>query len=64
MVEHPHALEQLVLVQIFITIATVVTTEKEVALLVVFLLVTGVGKHQLVRKVSFKLIGSLYRELL
>ena len=51
MVEHPYVLEQPVLVQTFITIATVVTTEKEVAMLDVFLLATGV-KHQLARKVS------------
>ena len=30
MVEHPHVLEQPLLVRIFITIATVVTIEKEV----------------------------------
>ena len=42
MVEHPHALEQPVLVQDFITIVTAVTIKKEVAMLDVFLLVTGV----------------------
>ena len=51
MVEHPHALEQPVLVQTFITIVTVDTTEREVAMLDVSLLATGV-KHQLARKVS------------
>ena len=42
MAEHPHVLEQLELVQTFTTIVTVVTIEKEVAMLDVFLLVTGV----------------------
>ena len=40
------------LVQTFTTIATVGTIEKEVAMLDVFLSVTGVRKHQLVREVS------------
>ena len=52
MVEHHHALEQPVLVRPFITIVTAVTIVLEVAMLDVFLLVTGVGKHPLVTKVS------------
>ena len=53
MVEHPHVLEQPVLVQTSTTIVTVVTTEMEVAMLDVFSLATGV-KHQLARKVSVR----------
>ena len=52
MVEHPHVLEQPVLVQTFITIVTVVTIEKEVALLLVFYLETGLQGYLLARKVS------------
>ena len=52
MVEQHHALEQPVLVWPCITIVTVVTIVLEVAMLDVFLLVTGVGKHPLVTKVS------------
>ena len=51
MVQLPHALEQPELVQTFITIATVVTTEMEVAMLGVSHLETGLQKHQLARKV-------------
>ena len=51
MVQLPHVLEQLGLVQPFITIVTVVTTEMEVAMLDVFHLATGLQKHQLARKV-------------
>ena len=52
MVEHPHALEQPVLVQDFITIVTVVTTKKEVAIGHVYLLVIGL-MHQLVEMVCY-----------
>ena len=51
MVEHPHVLEQPELVQTLITIVTVVTIAKEVAMLDVLFLATGV-KHLPVRKVS------------
>ena len=46
MVGHPHVLEQPVLVQTFTTIVTVVSTEKEVAMLDVFSLATGVKHHR------------------
>ena len=64
MAEHPHALEQPELVQTFTTIVTVVTTEKEVAMLDVFLLVTGVkplpvGKVRLSTMIYFILMVSL-----
>ena len=55
MVEYLHVLEQPVLVPNFITIVTVDTIEKEVAMLDVFLMVTGV-KHQPVGKVSEKMV--------
>ena len=51
MVEHPHVLEQPVLVQDFITIVTVVTTKKEVSILAVLFLAIGL-KHLPVKKVS------------
>ena len=51
MVEYPHVLEQPELVQTFITLVTVVTIEKEVAMLDVLFSATGV-KHQPVRMVS------------
>ena len=52
MVQLPHVLEQPVLVQLFITIVTVVTIKMEVAMLDVFHLETGLQKHQFARKVS------------
>ena len=51
MVQDRIALEQLMLVLTCTTIVTAVTIEKEVAMLNVFLLVTGLNR-QLARKVS------------
>ena len=50
MAEHPHVLEHPVLVQDFITIATVVTFEKEVVTEDVCIMAIGV-MHQLVKGV-------------
>ena len=58
MVEHPHVLEQPVLVQTFITIVTVVTTKKEVVTEHVCLMAIGV-MHQLVKGVCGNYILTL-----
>ena len=53
MVQHHIALEKPMLVQTFTTIVTVVTIEKEVAMLDVSLLATGLN-HQPARKVCMQ----------
>ena len=64
MVEHPHVLEQPVLVQTYISFVTVVTIDKEVAMPHAFEWGIGV-KYPLVRKVSFYIYNSLTsREIL